>query len=139
LPPDLRRDLYGRDAHIVEIRTWGRLPFEFAHFTDRQLAAAMERAAKTPYPLGTATLVADVNARRSRPTPNLEKLWDPARWPRARLSKPAVADAYWPILEAKIERAIASGSAGPPIMRGAIRAWELASMPNRNRMALQRH
>jgi hypothetical protein len=49
-----------------------------------------------------------------------------------------VAEASWPTLEMKIKRAIASGSAGPPIMRGALRAWELASMPNRKAMALQR-
>ena len=139
LPPDLRRDLYGKDAHIVEIRTWGKMPFEFAHFTDRQLAVTIEQAAKVPYPSGSATLVANIKAMRSRPRPNLEKLWDKGQWPDARLSKPALANAYWPVLEAKIERAIASGNDGPPIMRAAIRAWELASMPSRNRMALQRH
>lgn len=139
LPPDLRGDLYSADAHIVEIRTWGKLPFEFAHFTDRQLADAIGHAAKTPHPSGPAGLLAAVRAERGRPRPNVENLWRDGRWSGARLSKPALADACWPTLEAKIERAIASGSGGPPIMRAAIRAWELASMPHRNHMALKRH
>jgi hypothetical protein len=139
LPPDLRGDLYGRAARIVEIRTWGTLPFEFAHFTDLQLAAAMEKAAKTPYPSGRAALVADIKAERSRPHPNLENLWRQGRWPGARLRKPTLADACWPTLETKIKRALASGSAGPPIMRAAMHAWELALIPTRNRMALRRH
>src|SRR5687768_3234267 len=60
LPKDLRGDLYGRDARIVEILTWGKLPFEFAHFTDLRLAAALERAARTPYPSGPTALVTDI-------------------------------------------------------------------------------
>lgn len=139
LPKDLRPDLYGKDARIVEIRTWGRHPFEFAHFTDRQLAAALEAAAKTPYPRGSAGLVADVCAERTRPAPNLEKLWANNRWPGALLSKTSLVDAYWPVLHGKIERAIASSAAGPPVMRAAVRAWELASIQHRSRMALKRH
>lgn len=129
LPPDLRPDLYGKEAYLVEVRTWGKLPFEFAHFTDRQLAAAVESAAATPHPSGREGLIAGLAAQRSRPSPNIERLWERDKWPDSRLSKVAVAEALWPILERKIEAAIASGSSGPPIMRAAVRAWELASMP----------
>ena len=38
LPADLRPDLYLRSARIVEIMTWGPLPFEFAHFSNGRLA-----------------------------------------------------------------------------------------------------
>lgn len=139
LPNDLQGDLYGTGARIVEILTWGRLPFEFAHFTDLQLAAALARVAREPYPSGSKALVTEIANMRARPSPNLEHLWKKGRWPGARLSKTALVDAYWPVLHAKIERAIAARSSGPPIMRAAVRAWELASMPNRSRMALKRH
>lgn len=139
LPKDLCPDLYGKDARIVEIKTWGRYPFEFAHLTDRQLATALAAAAKTAYPAGAAALVADVSAQRGRPSPNIEKLWANNRWPGSLLSKTSLVDAYWPVLHTKIERAIASGAAGPPVMRAVLRAWELASIQHRNRMALKRH
>ncbi|MDQ6839412.1 MAG: hypothetical protein M3137_14070 [Actinomycetota bacterium] len=78
-------------------------------------------------------MVADVSAQRGRPSPNIEKLWTNNRWPGALLSKTSLVDAYWPMLHAKIEQAIASGAAGPPVMRAVVRAWELASIDHRNR------
>jgi hypothetical protein len=49
LPTDLKADFYGRSAHVVEIRTWGKSPFEFAHFTHAQLAAALIGASTQPF------------------------------------------------------------------------------------------
>lgn len=138
VPADLRGDLYGSDANIVEIRTWGRLPLEFANFTDAQLARGLLDAAVTPYPDDKAALILAVQAERARPEPNIERIWSSNAWPGANLSKPRLADSCWPMLEKKIERAIASGSSGPPLMRAAVRAWELAARPTRRHMALQR-
>ena len=52
VPADLRGDYYSNkpESRTVEIRTWGRDPFEFAHFTDLQLAKTMMDNAKVPYP-----------------------------------------------------------------------------------------
>jgi hypothetical protein len=138
VPADLRGDLYGSDANIVEIRTWGRLPLEFANFTDAQLARGLTDAALTPYPHGRTVLTQAVRAERARPEPNIDRVWSANAWPGANLSKVRLAEACWPILERKIERAIASGSEGPPLMRAAVRAWELAARPTRRHMALQR-
>jgi hypothetical protein len=138
VPADLRGDLYGADANLVEIRTWGRLPLEFANFTDAQLARGLIDAAVTPYPRGKTALTRAVHAERARPVPNIERVWSAGAWPGANLSKVRLAEACWPMLERKIERAIASGSDGPPLMRAAVRAWELAVRPTRRNMALQR-
>lgn len=80
-----------------------------------------------------------VEMERRRPNPNIERLRREHTWPGACLSKTRIADACWLTLEAKLDAAIASGSAGPPIMRAAVHAWELASLPHRKSMVLQRH
>lgn len=139
LPEDLRNDLYVRNARIVEIRTWGRLPFEFAHFTDRQLASVLTMAAATPHPIGDAALIADLAVERARAAPNVDRVYSMHKWPGARLSKPVVAEASWPLLAQRIKRAIARSQQGPPIMRAMLRAWELANLSPRSGMALRRH
>jgi hypothetical protein len=65
VPKDLRSDYYvnTRRARIVEIRTWGKLPFEFAHFTDAELADAILKAAQTPHPRGRAYLCGQASRR----------------------------------------------------------------------------
>jgi hypothetical protein len=57
------------------------------------------------------------------PTPNIED----AR-KGSGVSKIQLAEATWPLLKRRIERAIARGHRGPPIMRGVLRAYELASL-----------
>ena len=121
VPKDLRADLRGPDAHLVDIMTWGKHPFEFAHFTDRQLAQALISASSQTHPGGVAGLTQAVAAERATGSPNIKDAW-----PAAGVSKPKLADELWPVLRRKIERAIASHASGPPIMQGAIRAYELA-------------
>jgi hypothetical protein len=59
VPKDLRADYYDntRRGRVVQIVTWGKLPFEFAHFTDRQLADAMTSIAAVPPPNGRERVV----------------------------------------------------------------------------------
>jgi hypothetical protein len=57
LPTNLRPDLYDRGTRLVEILTWGRYPFEFAHFTDRQLANALLARAGKSHPRGRESLI----------------------------------------------------------------------------------
>src|SRR5260221_12025978 len=54
VPKDLRSDYYvnTRRGRVVEIVTWGKLPFEFAHFTAQELADGMLSAPKVPHPRG---------------------------------------------------------------------------------------
>ena len=126
VPLDLRSDYYinSRRDRIVEIRTWGELPFEFAHFKDSQLADAMLKIAKVPHPQDRAQLISNLHRKRTSRAPNVDKV----RWPGSDLSKPALADALWPVLEEQINTAIERGQKGPPIMHACIRAYEMATV-----------
>jgi hypothetical protein len=137
LPRDLRGDYHSNkpESRIVEIRTWGRFPFEFAHFTDRQLADAMLRIANVPHPKGRSGLIRAVNMQRTRdPSPNVDDVF----WKGSGLSKTKLADALWPVLEKKVRRAIERRQPGPPIMRALVRAYEMAATPYRSNMILRR-
>jgi hypothetical protein len=135
LPADLRPDLYTRGARVVEIITWGRLPWEFAHFSDAQLADSLITAAGKPYPAGRDRLIANIHQQRTKdPTPDIDDAWS-----KSGVSKPALADALWPILEARIERAITRGTLGPPIMKATLRAYELANLSYGLNVSVKRH
>jgi hypothetical protein len=111
VPDDLRSDYYNntRRGRVVEIVTWGKLPFEFAHFTDSQLADAMLSIARTPYPHDRARLVSGLHMQRTRsPAPDVEPLF----WRNSGITKPALADALWPVLESKIGTALQRGRRG---------------------------
>jgi len=136
LPADLRPDLYLRSARIVEIMTWGKHPFEFAHFSDGRLADAMLNIAAVPHPTGRADLLRAIDLQRTRdPTPDIED----AAWNRSRIKKTSLAEEMWPQLEARIERAIAARTTGPPVMKAVLRAYELAMLSYRLHMSVRRH
>ena len=134
LPKDLRPDLYTRGARIVEIMTWGKFPWEFAHFTDAHLADAMLQAAGTPYPKGRVALINNIHLQRISSSPNIQDAWK-----RSGVSKPDLADALWPRLEARIERAIEKGTTGPPVMKAMLRAYNLAMLSYKRNMSVRRH
>ena len=119
----------------MEIMTWGKLPFEFAHFTDRQLADALLSRSSKSHPRGRAGLIHSINMQRTAdPSPDIDDAWK-----QSGVSKLELADALWPLLNARIERAIERGTMGPPIMKGVIRAYELALLSYRRSMSLRRH
>lgn len=136
LPRDLSRDLYSRGARIAEIVTWGQLPWEFAHFTDRQLADGLLGRADATFPAGRDTLVTRIAHERKSRKPNIENVW-----PASGINnlKVTLASALWPRLEQRIEIAITKGTTGPPIMKAAIRAHELAMLSYRLQMSVRRH
>jgi hypothetical protein len=138
VPKDLRSDYYinTRRGRVVEIVTWGKLPFEFAHFKDGQIADAMLKIAKVPHPQGRAQLISNLHVQRTqRAAPNVEKVF----WGRqSGLRKPDLADALWPVLEEKINTAIQRGQKGPPIMQAGIRAYEMASVSHGVSLMLRR-
>jgi hypothetical protein len=135
LPRDLRPDLYRHTSRIVEITTWGRLPWEFAHFTDRHLALGMIEAAGRPYPDGVDQLITNIHQQRTlSSSPDVLKAWD-----KSRVSKLDLAESLWPGLEARIEHAITTGTSGPPVMKAVLRAYELATLSNGLRVSVTRH
>jgi hypothetical protein len=127
VPKDLRSDYYinTRRGRVVEIRTWGKLPFEFAHFKDSELADAMLSIAQAPHPHGKARLINGLRMQRTRSSaPDVEEVF----WRGSGITKPTLADALWPVLEAKINSAIQRSQKGPPVMQVCIRAYEMASV-----------
>jgi hypothetical protein len=122
--PAVRQSL----ERLVYLETWRRsgLSFEFAHFTDRQLAtaiASLDRRERQPTLTDRIGHVARVRAQRA----NLDQVLH-------RTSKPDLADELWPLLERKIRRAMGTRTeARIPIVRVLDRATHLArEMPRRN-------
>jgi hypothetical protein len=131
---DFKADLYSREGRFVEIRTWGRYPFEFAHFTDEQLADAILASTSRQHPGGRAGLISAINRQRTLdPTPNIDDAWR-----QSGVGKLQLAEATWPLLERRIKRAIARGNHGPPIMAAALQAYELAMMSYQRNVVLRR-
>jgi hypothetical protein len=135
LPEDLRPDLYDRDSRIVEIVTWGKYPWEFAHFTDKQLADSILQLVQRPYPGGRDKLVESISLQRSfSSSPDIEEVWK-----RSGVSKTKLAAVLWPVLETRIEKAIVSGVRRPPVMDAVYQAFDLANLSHGQTMSLRRH
>lgn len=132
IPRDYRTDrvteVLGR---LVHVETWTRRgsSFEFAHFTDRQIAVAVHAVNRHPRPSSLpriVELVADCRRRKG-------KLDDVARF-----SKVDLADELWPVLEHKIQAAEARGKAERvPIVRVLDAAIDLARNFHRGNTALE--
>jgi hypothetical protein len=133
IPRDLRSDLVDRENSFVEIQTWGSLPFEFAHFSDTELAQALTAASKWPLEAEIAELEAAIAAQRTVAAPNIEHAW-----PRLGVRKRKLAEALWPLLKTKIDEALNSGEDGPPILRAALRTDTLARMDYGKSIILRR-
>lgn len=96
---------------FITVATWTRTgtSFEFAHFTDPEIASAAARLDRRRRQLTLdkrVALVAELRARRG----NLDKMLGP-------ISKVALAEELWPVLEAKIERALERGTRAPTANR----------------------
>jgi hypothetical protein len=108
---------------LVHIDTWrpSGESFEFAHFTDLQLAnaiASIDQAVRQPTLQARTTHIGQLRAQRS----NLKK----ALWPRA--SKVHLAEALWPIMLAKVKQAEKRGTVDRiPIVRVLDHATQLAN------------
>jgi hypothetical protein len=129
LPRDLRGPVAAQQIRpFITVATWTRTgtSFEFAHFTNIEIAsaaAALDRRRRQPTLAKRVEIVAKVRAERG----NLDKMLGP-------ISKVALADELWPVLEAKIERALARGTERRiPIVRAVHQAYALATeYPRRN-------
>jgi hypothetical protein len=137
VPKDLKADYYSntRRGRIVDIWTWGHLPFEFAHFTDQELADAMLSIANVPYPHNRARLIRGINRQRTQSrAPNVEQVF----WQNSELKKTTLADALWPVLQRKINNAIQRGQHGPPVMQACLRAYEILTVSEGRPIILRR-
>jgi hypothetical protein len=133
LPPRCRNHpaIEAQIARLVHIETWGTAAFEYAHFTDEQLAAAINQVLAESGTSGPVASVTPEQVGRWRAAnANIEKIVDK----QLRLSKVKLAEALWPHLEADL---IARRDAGTldqiPIARVALRAMELAQIALRQR------
>lgn len=113
---------------LVYVETWNRrgLSFEFAHFTDHQLASAiaqLDHRDRQPALRDRARQIGRVRSRRG----NIASVMGGA-------SKVALADELWPVLQRKIERAQQRKTETRiPIVRILDRATDLArELPRRN-------
>jgi hypothetical protein len=111
---------------LVEVDTWNSKgeSFEFAHFTDRQIASAILKVYKGPDAPSIKKLAADVKKQRTH-AGNIEKLWK--RWKGLKPTKVKLADALWPTLKRRINKALAHNTHNKiPVVRIALRAVERA-------------
>lgn len=121
---------------LVQVDTWGEWPFEYAHFTDEEIAHAVLASYQGDDAPTLERLTEQVSKRRQGRA-NLEQLWQ--RWGGVRPSKVSVAKALWPTLEDKIKRAIAAGRPDDvPIARVVLRARDLAAGALRSDVMLRR-
>ncbi len=129
LPRELRTAVVAQQIRpFITVATWTRTgtSFEFAHFTDADIAAAaaaLDGRKRQPTLEDRVKLIAKLRAQRG----NLDKMLGP-------ISKVALADELWPVLEAKIERALEHGTERRvPIIRVVHEAYALATeFPRRN-------
>jgi hypothetical protein len=100
LPEALRTAAVERELeYLLHVRAWPA-EFEFAHFTDTQLARALRKVAGDACPPDEKVRAALRQNRAARS--NIKNVWK--NW-RYKPSKPELARALWPDLERKINRA----------------------------------
>jgi len=111
---------------LVEVHVWGT-SFEFEHFTDVELAAALKRIHPDRGGLSQAQLrdrLADLRTKRAP----IKKLWQ--QWPH-QPSKVTLADALWPAFERRLARAIAGRAPAPPLAEYVDQAYNTATAARR--------
>lgn len=110
-------------GELVQVRTWKACCFEFAHFSDDELADAILRVRPDANGLSREQLVQDIGEKRQwwRNIDNVWKKWKPE------VSKPALAKELWPILAAKISRCrVEPDAVLPPLVDVLIEASAIA-------------
>lgn len=120
MPKSVRTSQMRADLeYLVKVRTWGTDgPFEFAHFTDRELARGLKQVGGRSAP--SLEALTEIVARHRSGDKNVESIWK--KW-RPKPTKPALADALWPALERRMLRKTA---ANVPIADAVAEAVRLA-------------
>ncbi len=109
---------------LVQIHTWEEPCFEFAHFSVQELAQALRRMHPNCNGMSDAQLeqaLASIRTKRRDIKGLWENIWRPG------VSKTRLANALWPVLDAKIAAAMADPNKGwPSIAERLIEAHMLA-------------
>jgi hypothetical protein len=130
---------------LVDVVTWGTVPWEFANFTNTELAKAIMRCTTVPPGVTQRDLVNALEAERTirktnpntRRSSNVETIC--LSWPaNAKFRKLQLAEELWPILQEKVRRDIASGKRlRVPAAQVAVKALDMARDAPRRRVALR--
>jgi hypothetical protein len=121
---------------LVEIRTWDASCYEFAHFTDEELADGIIEAHPTIDGWSRDQLIEALAHWRAKGT-DIKRVWESGRWIEQTKtvsgkwtpepSKVALAEALWPTLLKKIQLCVASkGAPVPPIAAVVNDAYHVA-------------
>jgi hypothetical protein len=112
---------------LVSVETWGEQSFEFAHFTDEELAKGIVKVYQGPQSPSLAKLQAILGNIRAS-AGNIDSLWEGEHWLKPLPRKTDLAEALWPVLEAKIRDAASLGVPETvPVVRVLLRAEETAA------------
>ena len=121
---------------LVEITSWGKYPWEFANFTNAELARGIESCVAIPSGLSRTDLIAALQAERTVTdrSPNVDRICKP--WPH-HYSKVQLARALRPRLIAKVQadahRRQSEKRVQTPATRVAARALELVAISTHRR------
>lgn len=121
---------------ILTIRTWQEPCYEFAHFTDEELADGIIAVHDTIDGWSKEELLTALQYWRSK-RQDIELVWLFGRWDErsgaltdawaSEVSKPKLAEALWPVLERKIQRSMTDPEAPvPPILQAVRDAYQMA-------------
>lgn len=115
---------------LVQVVTWGTVPWEFANFTNAELATAITQCVALPPGMTRRDLIAALEAERNlrhttqSRSPNVEMIC--RSWPD-KFHKTELAEKLWPVLKAKVHRDAASGKRPRvPATRVAVHALHMA-------------
>lgn len=142
LPPRMRSSqVLKQVGALVHVVTWGTVPWEFANFTDAELATAIMQCVALPSGMTRRDLTAKLRTERTiNPTnanrsPNVEAIcWG---WPD-KFHKTQLAEKLWPILQAKVHRDLTSGKRlRVPAARVAVQALRMALEASGRNVALR--
>jgi hypothetical protein len=102
----------GELEELIQIKTWDESCYEFAHFTDEELADGIMAVHTTINGLSREQLIQAIATERAR-RKDIKEVW--SQW-EYQPGKPELAEALWPILDAKIQlRKIDADAPTPPI------------------------
>ena len=121
---------------LVDLRTWDESCYEFAHFSDDELAGAIMEVHSTINGWTRDELLGALKYWRDQKK-DIKQVWKSGKWDAAlgrpdgewnyKVSKPKLAEVLWPVLKAKIELAMTDDAAPvPPIARVIMDALQTA-------------
>ncbi|MEU0277046.1 hypothetical protein [Streptomyces sp. NPDC006195] len=121
---------------LIEIRTWDESCYEFAHFSDEELADGISQVHNTCNGWTRDELISALAYRRGR-NEDIKQVWEGGRrddtrkgaaekW-SCKVSKNKLAEVLWPVLEQKIDaNKLDSKAPFPPMVQAVVDAFVTA-------------